>query len=330
MRRSRATHPHEIEHSPSLETSPTGAPPTISGTRRVAITTNGGALRSREAIAEPFLSTRLGFDLTRTSTFDGPLADALRPRMNVGATNSNPSQPLAAMRSALEGNPGFLRDDAALGIVIITASDDASPGAVSEYASWLQMLKSDPHRIVVSAIHVNPSPRLDSFFTMLPDYQSVAVSLDDADVSAAFTTFESTIRAILPGTCWIASDVDPYTAGSQYDCTIRAAVGAVSTSCAHAPTNATMTRCAGDSFPQEQNAGTTRRGRSSPRSPHITSSRSRRRCTPSASCSILVSDRPGRSSPTPPITGARSAGGGGAASLRSWLRRRVSNPRPGG
>jgi hypothetical protein len=195
---------------------------------RVAVTTNGGVLRKPAALPEPFVSTRLGFDLTRTSSFDGTLADALRPLMTVGAANSGASQPLAAIRTALDGNPdGFLRDHASLGIVIITASDDASPSEVSEYAGWLQSLASDsePRRFAVSVLHAGASPRLDSFLTMLPTINhTIAVSLDDTDVSAAVTVFESTITSIIPGTCWIASDLDPQTPGAQYDCTISAEV----------------------------------------------------------------------------------------------------------
>jgi len=192
---------------------------------RVAVTTNGGALRAPAGSPDPFLATRLGFDLARASSFDRSLADALRPLTSVGAASAGGSQPLAAVRAALDGNPGgFLREDAALGIVIVTASDDASPDAVSDYATWIEERKASAYDVMVSVIHVNDSPRLDSFLTLLSAPESVDVPLDSGDPSAAFTAFEAAIRSIIPGICWIASDLDPETAGAQYDCTVSADV----------------------------------------------------------------------------------------------------------
>ena len=107
---------------------PTGAQADL----RIAVTTvdAAGAFRQPSATTDGFLA--LGYDghLARAANYTGSLADALAPLIDVGASAAITSQPLAAAKAALDAHPTFLRSTAALGIVTITASDDASTGAV--------------------------------------------------------------------------------------------------------------------------------------------------------------------------------------------------------
>ncbi|HEY4240871.1 MAG TPA: hypothetical protein VGM88_13705 [Kofleriaceae bacterium] len=66
----------------------------------------------------------------RQTNYTGSLADAFSARATVGATGCGYEAPLNAMKRALDGtdpqNAGFLRDNAFLGIVILTDEDDCS------------------------------------------------------------------------------------------------------------------------------------------------------------------------------------------------------------
>ncbi|MFN0247563.1 MAG: hypothetical protein ACKV2T_11805 [Kofleriaceae bacterium] len=60
--------------------------------------------------------------------YNGPLVDALRTQVKLGAGGCGFEQPLAAMKAALENpsNSGFVRPDASLAIVILSDEDDCS------------------------------------------------------------------------------------------------------------------------------------------------------------------------------------------------------------
>src|SRR4051812_28208849 len=73
----------------------------------------------------PVLELSDGLDFVHHASFDGTLGDALTPLLHVGTAETAPNQPLAVMDSALTG--AWLRPNATLGIVLLSASDDASP-----------------------------------------------------------------------------------------------------------------------------------------------------------------------------------------------------------
>ena len=64
----------------------------------------------------------------RCRNYSGSLAEAFADMADIGVSECPFSQPLKAMKLALQNdvNPGFVRDDAFLGIVFITAQDDCS------------------------------------------------------------------------------------------------------------------------------------------------------------------------------------------------------------
>lgn len=72
----------------------------------------------------------------RCRNFDGSIVDAFTCIADVGASACDFSQPLQAMRQALQNelNVGFRREDAFLGIVFITAQDDCSAANANLFA----------------------------------------------------------------------------------------------------------------------------------------------------------------------------------------------------
>ena len=135
----------------------------------------GGRLRTGSAaIAGMFISDLQQWE-GRANNYLGPLPQVFGQIANVGAQGCSFSQPLEAMRRALEPNPanaGFLREDAYLFVVLITASDDCSvahggffDGApdrfkcithdqelvpVAEYEHFLKTLKADPTKVMLA------------------------------------------------------------------------------------------------------------------------------------------------------------------------------------
>lgn len=191
---------------------------------RIAVTSNDGVLRTNGSIGGSFLTMRAEYDLSHTTNFSGTLEEALRPLLNVGVDATGPSTPLAAVRRVIEENPdGFLRPNAYLAIVVVSAADDASPDSATEYAQLATSTKPDPAAVSVGGIVVQPAPRLDAFFAEFP-YRNGVVSIDDADYAPAFAKliFE---RETLALPCMRAADVDPDAPGAQYDCTFTLIMG---------------------------------------------------------------------------------------------------------
>lgn len=187
----------------------------------IAVTTTG-ELRQLPAIGGSYMTLHTEYDLTRLTNFTGTLRETLGALLTVGSSASS-FQPLAAIRRVAENPAGFVRANAALGIVIVSASDDASPGDVADYVQAIKSTKTDPARIVVTGIVTAPSPRLAELLASFPNRNRV-VSLADGDPRTIMELLAGQIRTILPLSCWSASDVDPETPGPQYDCTVTATI----------------------------------------------------------------------------------------------------------
>ena len=91
------------------------------------------------------------------TNFSGALTDALACVGDLGTTNCEPAEPLAAAVDALATPPrpgweGFLRPDAYLMIVVIAAGDDPSAQPAIDVAQLIKSVKADPSQVVVSAI----------------------------------------------------------------------------------------------------------------------------------------------------------------------------------
>lgn len=154
--------------------------------------TDGGKLRETASVAGNYLTTAIQFDFTVQTNVTGPLDDAFVALADVGSTGSTSIQPLAMAQAALApgANPGFRRDDAHLGIVFITAGDDSSPGAVTDYAQALkQLVPADPSNIVVSiasgpcstsSLSAPDAPRLTAFAAQFPNRATQLAVCDDS------------------------------------------------------------------------------------------------------------------------------------------------------
>jgi hypothetical protein len=188
---------------------------------RIAVTTNGGVLRTVPGMTEPFLSVWSDYDLTRFTSFEGAFSDVFATLLNVGFEGAGPSQPLAAADVVLDDeSTGFLRDNAPLGIIFVTASDDASVYPPRDYERYFKSLKADPARVFVSAIVGEQTPRLDEMLAAFVN-RNVRAPLD-GDYAPAVERLAQLKWSTLGQPYLYASDVDVETPGPQYECTFTA------------------------------------------------------------------------------------------------------------
>lgn len=114
----------------------------------------GEFLRGRGACSavprDPFIDVI--FDCGYKPNYDGDLTDVFSCIADLGTNGCGYEQPLAAARRALGGDPvgapytnaGFLRDDALLGVIIITDEDDCSiPSDSDVFASSAPSIAED-------------------------------------------------------------------------------------------------------------------------------------------------------------------------------------------
>jgi hypothetical protein len=188
----------------------------------------GGTLRTSTAVTDAFIVHDNTFD-TPEHNYQGALADAFASLLPGTAASTASNQPLETTKLALASgaNPGFVRDDALLGLVTITASDDASQGGAEEYADELKAKKTDPANVVAIGVYPPGAARLDAFHAQFPNRSEVR-SIDDADYGDALALFTQLYRTILGYSCVQGpADLDPVTAGPQYDCSFVAIVDGV-------------------------------------------------------------------------------------------------------
>jgi len=91
----------------------------------------------------------------------------------VGTAGADRVQPLDAIRAALDhnaSNAGFLRDDAALAIVVLAAEDDASAADPAATRAFVKSLKADPDDAMIAVAAPDTATRLATFAagTMAP------------------------------------------------------------------------------------------------------------------------------------------------------------------
>jgi hypothetical protein len=134
--------------------------------------------------------------------FDGELADAARFPITGLAGYSWPLDTL--LQAVAPGdNATFLREDAYLAIVILTAGDDHSMLAPADAARMLKSVKSDPAKIIVTGafgacddggITATAAPQLDAFLEQFPNRSSKTTlcANDLTTLTAAFTQLYKT------------------------------------------------------------------------------------------------------------------------------------------
>ena len=161
-------------------------------------------------------------DRERELAIKPQFGDALAQLLAVGAAAAVTSQPLASAKAALDAHPSFARSQASLGIVTITASDDASSGMILDYSNGLKARKSDPTEVAVSSIYPAASTRLDSFHAQFPN-RATTQDIATADYSAPLGVIEGLLKTVLGIPCATEpADVDAATPGAQYECDLNA------------------------------------------------------------------------------------------------------------
>lgn len=140
-----------------------------------------------------FLADATRFAWRHERNYTGPLVDAFLPLADVGASGSAVTEPFDAMMRALSRavNPGFVRDQAYLAVVVLTAGDDQGATPVAEVARALKSLKLDSSKIMVSGafgacardgLTATAAPRLAALLEQFPN-RNTQVSLCDDDLS---------------------------------------------------------------------------------------------------------------------------------------------------
>jgi hypothetical protein len=198
---------------------------------QIAVTGNDGQFRPAGDAA--YLRDTWAYDYTHAASFDGPLVDALARLLHTDAATAAPAQPLEAMVRALERNALFVRDDAAFAVVIVSASDDASPLPTGEYVRWMQAFAGDSSGwfrkpVIAIGIHPQPTPRLDEYYAALDAVMPAIVTpIDATDYAPAIAQLQPLVRSHLVGGPCLESlhDLDPAGAGFQHECTMHVRLG---------------------------------------------------------------------------------------------------------
>jgi hypothetical protein len=158
----------------------------------------------------------------RSRNYTGPLDDALVGLAPLAAGSAAAPPLLERIEHALAAGGGFLAPGGYLGVVVIAADDDGSPGDPAEYAARLAA-RVPPEHLHVALVTGDASPRLDRFARALErrgggsgaralerrgggsGTRAERASIDAADLSDAFH-----FGRLFPAPLWLAclDDVD--------------------------------------------------------------------------------------------------------------------------
>jgi hypothetical protein len=119
---------------------------------------------------------------------------------------------------ALAADPGFLRDDAYLALVFISADDDASPGDVADYADAIRAAKPDDALVIISTIAPYDAARLIELGDAFPN-RSARTTIDRDDWTDALIIWSGWGEPIgNPCVEGPLDDIDPAMPGLQARC----------------------------------------------------------------------------------------------------------------
>jgi hypothetical protein len=158
-----------------------------------------GRFATDAAIAGDFLvDLELG-DGSRARNYEGELP-AIFTRLASFSEGSASSQPLAAMRRALARYPQFRRDGARFVVVFVTATDDASPGAVADYVDFLRAIDPDHETYIGTAApdpycDSTPTPRLGALLDAFTNRHTAVPICDDLGAVVLHATPRREVRA---------------------------------------------------------------------------------------------------------------------------------------
>lgn len=191
---------------------------------RIAVTTTAatGTLRAPLDSIDPYLAYAYDARLSPSLNVRGTFADTLARMLDVEPTSTAPVHPLEAATRVLADHPTFKREHSYLAVVIVSASDDASPGTVEDYVAALRAHSADPWDTFVATVQPVPAPRLDALVAAFPN-RAFATDITTADFAHTLGQFAIGFRQHLGLACLPEpADVDPETPGPQYDCDVHA------------------------------------------------------------------------------------------------------------
>jgi hypothetical protein len=191
--------------------------------------------------------------------FGGSLESEFSCMSSFGIEGCDRPQPFAAIRRALGGDPrggaldgrtSFLRDSAALQIVIVSAQDDASGSTggledVASFADFLKALRPDPNRLMVSVIgppsdcSLNPPPasavpRLSALVGAFGGHGAY-VGLCSGSLAQVLSSLTTRLAYLLGPPCLQGlRDNDLELAGVQANCAVQDRTEQLDGSIAHA------------------------------------------------------------------------------------------------
>ena len=174
----------------------------------------GGQLHHTGAVSGAFIVDEKRPDGSRRRNYAGTLANAFRDLANVGASGCPVVEPLAAMRAALaDRTTGFVRDDANLAVIFVSASDDQSPLALDDYVAFLTAVHRDPSAVWVAGVSADrdagctyagasaaPAPRLHDLLAQFPN-RSNFTSICQAHLEDALALFAGLLSLSVGDPC---------------------------------------------------------------------------------------------------------------------------------
>jgi hypothetical protein len=127
--------------------------------RFAVTTTTTGTLRTSPAVPTGIIEHAINFeDGTLDTNYQGTIANALSSLMNVGTASTAPNAIFASTESALATN--FVRASAGVGLFVVSATDDQSPGDV---ATHIDAVRARPNEVMLSWLSPEGMLRLTAF-----------------------------------------------------------------------------------------------------------------------------------------------------------------------
>lgn len=160
---------------------------------------DGKSLRTDPSMLGRFAVDFVGPDANRIRNYDGDLADVFARLSDVG-TSATSSQPLSAARAALEANASFVRDNAAMFVFVISATD--APVIEGEkLAVFLRSLHDDGYSMAVGGIVPEGAQGIGGLLDRFPN-RAVRAAIDDPDwASKVFAMITQSYRTSLGSPC---------------------------------------------------------------------------------------------------------------------------------
>jgi hypothetical protein len=195
---------------------------TTTGTRRVSPEVPSGILQHTVKMSDGTLET----------SYTGSIGTALASLMSVGASSTEPNAAFASAQSALDGD--FVRPGAGVGILLATASDDASADAPASYATAIQ---GHGNPVLVSAAFLDPASRIDAFLAEFGNRNEMQLpEFNMSGISVFAQLFDPQ-----PNASCLPIEAEQYIDGSALACGVVAA---------HEGEVASVPRCDGEGDPE--------------------------------------------------------------------------------